>query len=146
MNPSTKQVTIGPAEYQIAQMTAGDGSWILSQVLTKLLPVMVQGALDQMAGAKLPAGRALLSEEEFHNIQGHCLAVCRRIEKGIPMPVFVRPNTWAVKELEYDLLTVMALTIHALTFNLTPFFEEGGLSQLLALLPGLVSNSPDSPR
>jgi hypothetical protein len=42
-----------------------------------------------------------------------------------------------VKELEYDIVTVTALTVHALVFSLTPFFEGDGLSQLLESLSAL---------
>src|SRR5579862_5528303 len=120
---ATKEVTLGETVYQIGRMTARDGSWILAELLTKMLPAFVE---SQFSG--LPGGRPQISEEEFQNIQGHALAVVRRIEKGIPMPIFVRPNTWAVKELEYDLVAVMTLTVHALAFNLSPFFAEAGFS------------------
>lgn len=146
MAPLFTDVEINGVKYQVGRFKARTGSWIVAQILTKMLPSFIERALAKEAGAQLASGRALLSEEEFENIQGHALAVCRRYEGGIPMPVFVPPNTWAIKELEYDLMTVMALTAHALVFNVTPFFAEGGLSQLLGLLPGLGLNSSTSPR
>ena len=135
MTPATKTVTVGGSEFQIGRFTARNGSWIIAQIATKMLPAVIEKALAQASGAPLAANRATLSEEEFSNIQGHALAVVRRLENGVPMPVFLLPNTFAVRELEYDLVTVIELTIHALVFNLTPFFEDGGLSQILALLP-----------
>ncbi len=144
MQTST-DVVIGGTTYQVGRFKARDGSWILAQVLTKMLPAVIEQALAKGAGTALASNRSMLSEDEFANIQSHALAVCRRVENGVPMPVFVAPNTWAVKELEYDLLTVMALTVHALVFNITPFFAGDGLSQLLGLLPGLGLNSSASP-
>lgn len=143
MNDSLR-VTISGADYEIGRFKACDGSWILAQVLTKMLPAVIESAFAREEGVKLSSNRTVLSEDEFANIQGHALAVCRRVEKGVPMPIFLRPSTFAIKELEYDLLTVMALTVHALKFNIMPFFAEGGLSQLLALLPALDLSSSAS--
>lgn len=144
---TTQTVTVNGQDYQIGRFTARNGSWILAQLLTKMLPANVENALAPTTKGKLPSHRTLLSEDEFANLQGHCLAVCRRLENGVPMPIFLLPDTWAVKELEYDLVTVMKLTIHALTFNLQPFFQGDGLSQILSSLPqGLGLNSSASPR
>lgn len=135
MNPTLKTVTIGGAEYQIGQFKARVGSWILAQVLTKVLPAVIENAFAKEAGAKLASQRPAISADEFADIQGHALAVCRRVENGVPMPVFVHPDTFAIKELEYDLVTVTALTVHALLANLTPFFADGGLKELMMCLP-----------
>ncbi|HEX4209511.1 MAG TPA: hypothetical protein VHY56_03895 [Candidatus Binataceae bacterium] len=132
MPEPTKDVQINGASYQIGRFTARDGSWILMQILTKMLPSAVANQLNGMGG--LASGRSAMSEEEFASLQGHALAVCRRYENGVPMPVFLRPNTWAIKELEYDVVTVLGLTVNALAFNLSPFFKEGGLTQILASL------------
>jgi hypothetical protein len=145
MKPLTKDVEIAGQRYQIGKFKARDGSWILAQVLTKMLPAVIEGALSKQAGASLASNRSALSEDEFASLQGHALAVCRRYENGVPMPVFVRPETFAVKELEYDLVGVMSLTIQALLFNLTDFFEGDGLSQILAMLPALGLGSSTAP-
>lgn len=142
---ATKDVEIGGAKYQIGRFRARDGSWILMQILTKMLPSTVEGAFVRESGASLSPGRAHLSEEEFASIQGHALAVCRRYENGAPMPILIRPDTWAVKELEYDVIAVMSLTVHALVFNLAPFFEGDGLSQIMGALPGLGQSSSNIP-
>lgn len=132
---NTFDVEIGGTKFQIGQFKARDGSWILAQILTKMLPAIVEKAFVKEAGAKLASNRAVLTEEEFSSIQGHALNVCRRYENNIPMPVMLNPTTFAIKEIEYDLTTVIALTIQALVFNIKPFFEEGGLSQVMGLMP-----------
>ena len=135
---ATKDVEIAGTKYQVGQFKARDGSWILAQILTKMLPAVIESAFKT---ANLATGRAAISEEEFASIQGHALAVCRRMENGVPMPIFFLPNTWAIKDLEYDLITVMALTVQALVFNISPFFEGDGLTQILGSIPGLTSSS-----
>jgi hypothetical protein len=133
--PSSKDVVVNGVTYNVGQFKARDGSFILAQLLTKMLPSMLETAFKKEAPGALPAGRSALSEDEFAAIQGHALAVCRRVENGVPMPIFFLPNTWAVKEIEYDLVTVMALTIQALVFNIVPFFQGDGMAQILASLP-----------
>ena len=137
----TQDVTIAGKTYQVGRFKARDGSWILSQLLTKILPAAIESGFKSAA---LSDKRSIISEEEFANIQAHALAVCRLYENGIPIPVFVRPNTFAVKELEYDTVTVMGLTLNALLFNLQPFFSEGGLSLILDSLKGLGLTTPIS--
>ena len=136
-----KDVTVDGDSYQIGRFKARDGSWILAQILTKMMPAILESALAKEAGAQLPPRTTSLTEEEFTSIQGHALAVCRRYENGVPMPVFLLPNTFVVKEMEYDLVKVMKLTVHALVFNLTSFFEGDGLNQILGSMLGLESNS-----
>jgi len=132
-----KDVEIAGVKYQIGRFTARNGSWILAQVLTKMMPSIVEKAFAKQ-GAKLAKGRADLSEEEFASIQSHCLGVIRRYTKaGLPMPVFVIPDRWVAKEMEYDLTAVLLLTVHALVFNLGSFFVEGGLALLMSAIPGL---------
>jgi hypothetical protein len=147
MHEQTKDVEIGGARYQVGRFSARDGSW----VLMKLLP-LITTALSATKPENDEAAIAFFArvigqigqtdEETFRKIQEHALAVCRRLENGVPMPVFLRPNTWAVKELEYDLVTVLALTANALVFNLSPFFSDGGLKQLFESIPGLNSPNP----
>jgi hypothetical protein len=132
----TKDVTVSGTRYQIGRMKAKDGSWVLAQVMTKMLPAALENGLAG-SGAQLAANRAQISEDEFANIQAHALAVVRRYENGLPVPVFVRPDRWAAKDLEYDLVAVMALTVHSIVFTLSPFFSGDGMTQLLESFPGL---------
>jgi hypothetical protein len=131
---NTSTVEINGSSYQIGRFTAEAGSWILLQVLPKVTNAFVfaQGAqtADQFSIgliSQIIGQFSSLDEDAFRRIQQHALAVCRRIENGVPMPIFVPPNKWAIKELEYDTLSVMALTAHALVFNLSPFFDANAL-------------------
>ena len=142
----TIDVTIDNHRYQIGQFKATDGSWVLTQILTKLMPAVIEKALAQKAGAPLPGNRTSLSEDEFATLQAHALAVVRRYEKDLPVPIFVRPNRWTAtaKDLEYDLSVVMALTANAIVHNVLPFFSGGGLLRLLDSIPGFKA-APSSP-
>ena len=136
-------IEIRGTRYQIGRLTARTGSWIVTQIVTKMLPFGIEG---QLGTGGLPASRAEMTEADFQNIQDHCLAVCRRYEMTgsteTPMPITVRPGVFAVRELEYDLPTVLALTVQALVFNLSPFFSGDALQPILQAVTGLSSPSP----
>ena len=130
---------INGTTYQIGRMTARDGSWVLMQVLTKILPVVLPNAFSSM----LPEGRVSIGEDDFAAVQSICLSVCRYYHNGAPMPIFARPNKWLAPEYEYDLTVVMGLTVKAIIFSLSDFFSGGGLNGLLNSLPQ-APPSPDS--
>ena len=65
-----------------------------------------------------------LDEDTFQHIQAHALSVCRRLENGVPMPIFVRPNTWAAKDLEYDVMTLDAAHHPRARFQPLHFFRR----------------------
>jgi len=142
MDQTTQTVELNGQTYQIGRFSARNGSWIMLQVIPKIARAFstIQGSQDQDAFSfalisRLIGEFAETDEETFRRIQAHALSVCRRVEKGVPMPVFVPPDTFAIKELEYDLLTVLSLTSHALVFNLSPFFSGDGLRGMFPTLP-----------
>src|ERR1700746_985624 len=98
-----KDVTIGEHKYRIGRFTARVGSWLLAQ----------------------SAKGSNMSEQEFANVQDHCLAVCSRYEptSGVPMPVMAK-GVFTIKELEYDMATVTKLQGQAMSFNFDSFLEE----------------------
>jgi hypothetical protein len=130
-----KDVEIGEKRYRIQRFKSDDGSFIVFQLMTKMLPGFVAGQLN-MAG--LAQSGASMSEADFRTIQRHCLSVCYRYEGNstvteVPLPVMTTNGVFAIKDLEYDLATVLALTIHALTYNFSDFFQGNALSALASL-------------
>jgi hypothetical protein len=140
MRQNTKEFVIGEQRYQIARMDARTGSWIAMQLLTKLFPFNME-AMMGLDVSKLPANRTELTETEFHNIQDHCLKVVARFDTvgtgTVPIPVLMKSGVWSFKDLETDVVTVLALTAQSLVFNIGPFFDEGALKPLLESLSGL---------
>jgi hypothetical protein len=97
-----KDIEIGEHRYRIGRLPARAGAWILLLALKE-----AQGQL---------------SESEHANIQQHLLSVCSRFKGDHPMPVLKADGSFAVKELEYDLDTVMKLQGEAKSFNFADFF------------------------
>lgn len=141
MLEKTKEVEINKRRYQLHRFTAETGSWVAYMVMTKILPSWVGAALP----ATNKSGGAELSEEDFRKIQQYCLRYCFEISEGAPIRVILDDGRWANPELAYDLPTVMALTTHALMFNLAPLFNEDafseGLTGLLGTIPTVASSS-----
>lgn len=137
-----KDIEIRGHRYRIGRMSARTGSWILTRIMSSSMP----GGLDEKVGASELPQRSAMSEEEFYAIQDHCLSACSRFEKDGPAPLGIMANRqFVIKELEYDLVTVATLTLHSLVFNISPFFTEGGLNQILSSLNlerGLFQPSP----
>lgn len=133
----SKVVELSSGRYRVDKMTARNACWIVTQLLTKMMPSAVETNID----FNLPQNRAEMSEQEFHNIQDHCLRVCYLIENqpsGVPaaLPIMAE-GTWAVPDIEHDIITVLLLTIHALTFSVAPFFEGDVLKSALGSLSDL---------
>jgi hypothetical protein len=131
----SKDVEFDGKNYRISRMTAKTGSGILGQLLPKLIPFLDGNGLSTVAIINmLPT----IEEDVYSRIQDNCLAVTSKYEEnGAVTPVFLKPNIWAVKELEYDGPAVLALMTHALIFNLAPFFVGGGLQKILASVADL---------
>ena len=131
MEKVTKEVTLGENVYEINPFTPRVGSWILAQVLTKIFP----SAIESQLGIDNSMKKTEMSEEEFHNIQDHCLAVVKRfVDVGgnrVAMSIMKDKERFAMPDLEYDLITVMALTVHVLLFNIVPFFDADRLKSVL---------------
>lgn len=96
-------VEIGEHRYRISRLPARAGAWILSLALKE-----AQGKL---------------SESEYANIQQYLLSVCSRFKGDHPMPVLKSDGSFAVKDLEYDLDTVVKLQKEAKDFNFADFFD-----------------------
>lgn len=143
--PQFKDVTINEQKFQIGRLSARDGSWILLQVMTKMMPPAIASRLN-FGLLDTSTKRSEMSAAEFHEIQDLCIAACRRYEKvgtvETPMPIMARPGVFAIAELENDIVTILALTVHVLLFNISCFFDGKALSQVLDSFQDL--NLPDA--
>lgn len=134
-------IPIGDVTYRVGHFSPRVGSFILMQVTTKLLPAFMGGSIS-FKGMPFALGGTAMTEEEFYTVQNHCLAVCSRMgESGTPAPIMMA-NGKLDPAVADDFPTVMALTIHALKFNIEPFFSED--NPALASLGSLFGKAPSS--
>lgn len=71
-----------------------------------------------------------MSKADFLELQKDCLSVCAEMLPAGPTPVLNEDGTFGVLDLEHDAPTVLALTVQALAWNLSSFFDESLLTSL----------------
>jgi hypothetical protein len=148
-----KEITIKEQNYRICKLSAKSGSWLLMQLMGKMIKIMeelantgspnpeVNNVLEQDKNKAEESAHAAiqfmlmnLEEDTFAKVQNHALSVCYRLENAgsvpVPMPVIMNDGRFAIKELEFDIETVMSLTSQSLFANLAPFFSKNGLMKL----------------
>lgn len=132
--PKTQDIELEGERYQVCRMNPLNGNWIVTQVFTRLLPSALEAKLASVMGGEisLPPNREQISEQEFHNLQAHCLAVCKWHDPkaGVPIPIMLPDGRFATPDLE-DPVVILALTGHALLFNLAPFFVKSRLDSVM---------------
>jgi Phage tail assembly chaperone protein, TAC len=135
-----KDIELNGKKYRINKFDALTGSFISYMLMQQLLPSLLKSdgvkPEDVIGGALFK-----MDKESFTRIQKDCLSVCHEIhvhgKVDVPVAVILQSGEWGVKDLEHDTVTVMALTIHALIFNLQSFFVEGSMNGLMESFKGL---------
>jgi len=143
-----KIVEIAGKKFRIGRFDALIGSYIAFTVMTKMLPMIAElmgGKSETPDVNALAAGmmssRASMSKADFLSLQKDCLSVCHEMQMAgtveAPVAVMMESGAWGVADLEYDVGTVLALTVHALFFNVSSFFEEATLKGFANVAQGL---------
>ncbi len=143
-----KAVEIGGRKWKISKFDALTGSYVAYQLLMQALPM---SGLSSVIGGGLSKDRPLMNREDFLALQRDCLGVCFEMTalNGVPvdMPVLMQDGRWAVEGLEHDTATVMALTVQALSFNVSSFFEQMAqiFPEAIEKIKGLNSSATETP-
>lgn len=142
-----KAVEISGRKWKIKKFDALTGSYVAYQLLMQALPM---SGLSSVLGG-LPKDRPLMAREDFLALQRDCLGLCFEMTtlNGVPvdMPALMQDGRWAVDGLEHDTATVMALTVHALSFNVSSFFEQMAqiFPKAIEKIKGLNSSATETP-
>ncbi|MFP3391017.1 phage tail assembly chaperone [Brevibacillus sp. SIMBA_040] len=152
-----KDVEISGRKFRIRKFPARSGSFILIKLTTILMPIFTslmplfksglmkdekEGSfedfkVDDKVISTVMSHLGNISEQDFTYIQEQALKVCYESLSAGLAPVLNDNGTFGVEDLEDDTMLVMGLTIHALVFNLTSFFQGSGLG---GIVPGLTSS------
>lgn len=146
MNEESKDVKIGEHTYIIGRLDAVTGSWIVALLLTKMLPMGMENQEGMEALAAQERPRSSMTEQEFRNIQHHCIKVCKRYqeEDGVALDILRRDGRQNFPDLQYDIKTYVGLTVHTLLFNILPLFSSGMMEDLEKELPTTPIRMPKS--
>lgn len=127
-----KDIELNGRKWRVEKFDAHTGSFIAYKLMTQALPLLplIGGGAGLTFGdvTKVLHG---LPKEDFISLQRDCLAVCKEITgvgaASVPLPVIMPNGEWGVPGLEHDAFTVMILTIHAVVFNMSGFFDASVL-------------------
>ena len=150
MVESYKDVTIGERRFRIRKLDARTGGFILFKVAGILAPLVQKIDFGKLKDVKNPeevdlndfdlggilAELGNIPESDFNYLQEKCLRVTYELLPAGETAVLNADGTFGVIGLEHDTMTVLALTVHALIFNLKGFFSG---SPLASMAGGLLS-------
>lgn len=144
-----KDVTINERTFRIKKFDARTGAFMLLKItgmiapllkgvdLNKFTTITSPGDID-LSGLNLTSilselGNLLcnLSEEDFTYIQDKCLKLCSEALPAGLTPVLAANGAFGVLNLEEDTMTVLALTVHTIMFNVQGFFSGSPLASML---------------
>lgn len=141
---SYKDVEINERTFRIKKFDARTGSFMVFKITKMLAPIVKNLDLKKITDVKEASDVDLgafdlstimnelgsLSEDDFTYIQDRCLKVCSEVLPAGLSPVLDKNGFFGVTDLEEDTMTVLALTAHAIIFNLTGFFQGSPLQTL----------------
>jgi len=133
-----KEIELSGRRWRIGRFDALTGSYISTLLVMQLLPMGLGNALGL---ENVSGGKNLMSKETFIDVQKDCLKIVSELklvgDVVMPLPVMLEDGRWGIGEIEDDAPTVMGLTIQVLMFNISDFFEEGALNDLLDKFSGM---------
>lgn len=147
---TSKIVEMSGRKWSIARFDALTGSYIAYQLMFQMLPALLTAFAGKLPEgesfvANLPKSGNIMDQKSFTELQLSCLGVCSEVvERGqgpAYLPVLMADNSFSSPDLRDDTMTVLGLTVHALIFNVSGFFAEGPLKDLMGAVPAA---SPDS--
>lgn len=152
----SKVVEIQGRKFRIAKFDAMTGSFMLMKVMNILAPVakgldfgkltefkdtsnitefedisnIKDSVMKHFDVSQIIMDLTSLSEQDFRYIQERCLKVCSEVLPAGDAPVLLNNGEFGVVDLKTDTMTVLALTAHALIFNVSSFFAGSPLSSM----------------
>ncbi|EHL08976.1 hypothetical protein HMPREF0322_00399 [Desulfitobacterium hafniense DP7] len=125
-----KVAEINGRQFRIGKFDAMLGSYIAFQVMGEILPM----GLGKKVGVEAPPGSPMMSKQAFMEMQKDCLSVCEELLPAGPTPVLNENGSYGVNDIEHDAPLVLNLTIQALIWNITDFFDANLLDSLAGMV------------
>lgn len=128
-----KEFEFSNRKWVIGKFDAMTGSYIAYKLMGEMLPAFVK--VPGIPSA--PSGSPVMSKTDFIDLQKECLRICSELLPAGPAKVMNENGTWGVEGIENNAKLALTLTIQALMWNLTDFFDEDLLQVLAAGMSGL---------
>lgn len=146
-----KDIEISGRNFRIHKMTPDIGGYVCLKVIGMITPIFnsinikssdienIGGILEKINLTQTITSLILeLKESDFRMIQSKCLESCSEVLPGNITPVRRSNGTWGAIGIESNAPLALALTMHAIVYNVSDFFVElpsmfksGGLSSFL---------------
>ena len=148
-----KDVEVAGKKYRIEKFTAQMGSYICVKLVGKISGIalaVLEGNLIniQVIAAAVAEQLGEMPKKEFLELQRDALSVCKEFQmvgdQPAWLPVMAPDGKMSTPDLEGDIMSVMALTTHALVFNVSPFFDAEEWKGVSASFPGLNLQQPQT--
>ena len=140
-----KDIELSGRKWRIKKFDAFTGSFMLIKVTSIISPLLKNIKPKDVKSevinyTDMLSGLTNLSEEDFRYIQGKCLKVCSEmLPSGLTPVLNADDTTFGVIGLETDTSTVLGLTVQALVFNVTSFFDESLLASITEKIQAMKS-------
>jgi hypothetical protein len=144
----TKDVTLSGLNFEIGRFLPDVGSYLLGRLIGSAMKAgenaKAQEPAPETEPAKKPTGEEMVrtlatalllvgEDFELHRfVQHSCMKVCRKIEATetsarVALPVVNDSGVFFAPAIRDDISLVMRLTVEALVFNFSDFFDQGGI-------------------
>jgi hypothetical protein len=120
-------------KWSIGKFDAMTGSYIAYKLMGEMLPAFISVPGIPTA----PQGSPVMSKPDFIDMQKDCLRVCTELLPAGPAKVINDNGSWGVEGIENNAKLAITLTVQALVWNLTDFFDESLLQELATGISGL---------
>ena len=120
MKPKTKVIEVNGKKFKLSKMDARTGSYVAFKLAVIIAPALKDGNMEN-AFSQISA----LPRNEFDELQSLLLGTVAEIKEvdGQEMPMaLLRNGSFINEELQYDVASVMNLTVQAAMFNVGDFF------------------------
>jgi hypothetical protein len=142
-----KDIEIKGRKFRIQKFDARTGSYMVVKLMGIIGPMVKNIDVKAVMKAKKVedvdvnlteafSGISGLSEEDFSYVQDRCLGVCYEMLPAGLAAVLMPDGSYGVTGIDTDVTTVMALTVHALIFNVSGFFDASLLTSMSKGLAG----------
>ena len=129
-----KVVTIDDREFRIGKFDAMTGSYIAYKLVGETLPMGIK-----IEGIQAFKDAKVMSKADFMDLQADCLKVCDELLPAGPAEVMAANGTWGVEDIKNNVKLALALTVHALVWNVMDFFDGDLLQGLSSRHPGYIA-------
>jgi hypothetical protein len=121
MKPKTKVIEVNGKKYKLSKMDARTGSYVAFKLAVIVAPALKGGEVE-----KALSQISTLPRNEFDELQSLLLGTVTELKtvdgQELPMPL-MRNGSFINEELQFDVASIMQLTVQAAMFNIGDFFS-----------------------